>query len=306
MTNVIKPRSRMRRKSHVRFCRRVRRGTLSDLVIKMIFGDKRHPRILIHFLNSVIRPQSPITSIDIRQTELSKDLVSQKGVRLDIVATTESNEIISIEMQKGREPHMVARSLFYWSKLFSGQLEVSESYKNLHRTISINILDFKLFEQDKRFWRKAILLDKETNEQLTDLLELHFIELGKMKEMREDSPITFWIEFFKDPYSEKVKKLCEYVPEIKEAKEVYERAKSDPEAQELIRLREKGLRDYISGLENAHEEGREEGIAIGEERGIEQKTREAALNMKTDGLPDAIIAKYLGITEDELKKLLNA
>ena len=44
-------------------------------------------------------------------------------------------------MQKGREPHMVARSLFYWSKLSSGQLEVSESYKNLHRTISINILD---------------------------------------------------------------------------------------------------------------------------------------------------------------------
>ena len=84
-------------------------------------------------------------------------------------------------MQKGRESHIVARSLFYWSKLFSGQLEVSESYKNLHRTISINILDFKLFEKDKRFWRKAVLLDKETNEQLTDFLELHFIELGKMK-----------------------------------------------------------------------------------------------------------------------------
>ncbi len=281
----------------------------NDIIFKMIFGDKRHPRILIHFLNSVIRPQSPITSIDIRQTELSKDLVSQKGVRLDIVATTESNEIISIEMQKGREPHMVARSLFYWSKLFSGQLEVSESYKNLHRTISINILDFKLFEQDKRFWRKAVLLDKETNEQLTDLLELHFIELGKMKEMREDNPITFWIEFFKDPYSEKVKKLCEYVPEIKEAKEVYERAKSDPEAQELIRLREKGLRDYISGLENAHDQGREvgreEGIAIGEERGIEQKTREAALNMDAEGFDIKIIAKCLGISVAKVKELLS-
>ena len=247
----------------------------NDVIFKMIFGDKRHPRILIHFLNSVIRPDSPITSIDIKQTELSKDLVSQKGVRLDIVATTENNEIISIEMQKGREPHMVARSLFYWSKLFSGQLEVSESYKNLHRTISINILDFKLFEKDKRFWRKAVLLDKETNEELTDLLELHFIELGKMKEMREDSPITFWIEFFKDPYSEKVKELCEYVPEIKEAKEVFEKAKADPEAQELIRLREKGLRDYISGLENAHDQGREEGI--------ESERKKNALNMKAEG-----------------------
>ena len=279
----------------------------NDVIFKMIFGDKRHPRILIHFLNSVIRPDSPITSIDIKQTELSKDLVSQKGVRLDIVATTENNEIISIEMQKGREPHMVARSLFYWSKLFSGQLEVSESYKNLHRTISINILDFKLFEKDKRFWRKAVLLDKETNEELTDLLELHFIELGKMKEMREDSPITFWIEFFKDPYSEKVKELCEYVPEIKEAKEakeVFEKAKADPEAQELIRLREKGLRDYISGLENAHDKGREEGIAIGEERGIESERKKNALNMKAKGLDSSFITKCLGISETKVEEFL--
>ena len=265
----------------------------NDVIFKMIFGDKRHPRILIHFLNSVIRPDSPITSIDIKQTELSKDLVSQKGVRLDIVATTESGEIISIEMQKGREPHMVARSLFYWSKLFSGQLEVSESYENLHRTISINILDFKLFEKDKRFWRKIVLLDKETNEQLTDLLELHFIELGKMKEMREDSPITFWIEFFKDPYSEKVKKLCEYVPEIKEAKEVYERAKSDPEAQELMRIREKATRDFASAIHGAKDEG------------IEQKTREAAQNMKAKGLDNSFIAECLGISEEKLKELLS-
>ena len=297
MTNDTPSRSRMRRKSHVRFCSRVRRSNPSDLGN----GDKRHPRILIHFLNSVIRPNFPITSIDIKQTELSKDLVSQKGVRLDIVATTENNEIISIEMQKSREPHMVARSLFYWSKLFSGQLEVSESYKDLHRTISINILDFKLFEKDKRFWRKAVLLDKETNEELTDLLELHFIELGKMKEMREDSPITFWIEFFKDPYSEKVKELCEYVPEIKEAKEVFEKAKADPEAQELIRLREKGLRDYISGLENAHDQGREEG----REEGIESERRKNALNMKAKGLDSSFIAECLGISEAKVEELIS-
>ena len=39
--------------------------------------------------------------------------------------------------------------------------------------------------------------------------------------MRADSPITFWVEFFKNPYSEKVRKLCEYVPEIKEAETLF-------------------------------------------------------------------------------------
>ncbi len=67
-----------------------------------------------------------------------------------------------------------------------------------------------------------------------------------------------------------------------------------------MRIREKGLRDYLSGLDNAKEEGREAGIA----EGIEQKTREAALNMKAEGFNDKIIAKCLGITEQELEELL--
>ena len=57
------------------------------------------------------------------------------------------------------------------------------------------------------------------------------------------------------------------------------------------------MRDYISGLENALDQGREEGI--------EQKTREAAFNMKADGLPNSIIAKYLGISEAKVKELIS-
>lgn len=51
----------------------------------------------------------------------------------------------------------------------------------MHRTISINTLDFTLFEKNKRFQRKVILLDKETKEEITDLLALHFIKLEKHK-----------------------------------------------------------------------------------------------------------------------------
>jgi len=67
--------------------------------------------------------------------------------------------------------------------------------------------------------------------------------------------------------------------------------------------------ERINSIKIAHEEGREEGIAIGEERGreegIEQKTREAALNMKAKGLDNSFIAECLNITETELEKLLN-
>ena len=263
----------------------------NDVMFKIIFGDKRHSRILIHFLNAVIQPESPIVKVDIKPTELTPDTVSQKGVRLDILAISDDGSQINVEMQKSASPHMVARSLFYWSKVFAAQLVVGEKYENLHQTISINILDFKLFEKDERFWKKYAITDLETNERLTDLFELHFIELSKIKEVRKDSPITFWIEFFKNPYSEQVKTLCDYVPEIKEAKEVFERAKVDPAAQELLRVSEKALIDYASDIKTAKDEGREEGIGIGEDR---ERRKNAQ-----------IIAKRFGVSLEEAEKILN-
>lgn len=262
----------------------------NDVMFKIIFGDKRHSRILIHFLNAVIQPKSPIVKVDIKPTELTPDTVSQKGVRLDILAISDDGSQINVEMQKSASPHMVARALFYWSKVFAAQLVVGEKYEDLHQTISINILDFKLFEKDERFWKKYAITDLETNEKLTDLFELHFIELSKIKEVRKDSPITFWIEFFKNPYSEQVKTLCDYVPEIKEAKEVFERAKVDPAAQELLRVREKALIDYASDIKTAEDRGEKRGHKKGKEEGREESAE--------------IIAKHYGIPIEELQKLL--
>ena len=269
----------------------------NDVLFKMIFGDKRHSRILIHFLNSVIKPIHPIKEVEIKKTELTPENISQKGVRLDILATTDNGELVNIEMQKKDEKDMSARALFYWSRIFAGQLEVSEEYHNLRRTISISILDFTLFKDDERFWRKGYIKDEETNEKFTDMLEMHFIELNKMRQVRDESPITFWIEFFKNPYSEKVQALCEFVPEIKEAKEVFEKAKSDPEAQELIRIKEKATRDYASGMAGAKREGREEGR--------EEKTKEAAVNMKAKGFDNKLISECLNISEAEVEELLS-
>ncbi len=66
--------------------------------------------------------------------------------------------------------------------------------------------------------------------------------------IRDEAPITLWMEFLIDPYSEKVKYICEFVPEIREAKEIFEKAKSDPEVQKLIKLQEKATRDHPSDI----------------------------------------------------------
>ncbi|MDR3224411.1 MAG: Rpn family recombination-promoting nuclease/putative transposase, partial [Holosporales bacterium] len=57
-----------------------------DVIFKMIFTDPEHPMVLVHFLNSVIKPKSLIKNIEIKSTELTPEYVEKKGVRLDIVA----------------------------------------------------------------------------------------------------------------------------------------------------------------------------------------------------------------------------
>ncbi|MDR0580689.1 MAG: Rpn family recombination-promoting nuclease/putative transposase [Holosporaceae bacterium] len=272
-----------------------------DVMFRMIFGNPKHSRILIHFLNCVIKPASPIKSVEIKKTELTPEYAMQKGVRLDIVAVTDGGEILNVEMQRKDEKNIAARALFYWSQLFAGQLEVGEKYHQLKRTISINILDFDLFKNDERYWRKGYLKDDVSNEKFTDLLEMHFLELGKMRQVEDKSPVTFWIEFFKNPYSEKIASLCKFVPEIQEAKAVFEKAKSDPEAQELMRIREKGLRDYYNDISCA----KEEGIAIGEEKGEQKKARETAVKLLAMGLRLEQIATATGLSIDEIVRLGN-
>lgn len=274
-----------------------------DLMFKLIFGNPNHPRILIHFLNCLIKGKSKIESIEILKNELTPDYVGLKGSRLDVVAKTADGELINIEIQRRDEGNMTARSLFYWSKLFSGQLNISEDYKHLKRTISINILDFVLFKEDERFWRKNFITDTETNTKLTNLLELHFIELNKMKEVREESPLTFWIEFLQNPYSERVQELCKFVPEIKEAKKVFEQVQSDPEARELYRVREKAVRDQVNAINTALEEGKAQGLEEGEVKGNQEEKLAIARNLLEQGIGLETISKATGLTEKQIREL---
>ena len=265
----------------------------NDVMFKIIFGNQKNSRILIHFLNSVIQTKSPIAQVHINQTELSRDLVAQKGVRLDILATTSDGTQINVEMQKNVDPNMISRALFYWAKVYSDAMDSSENYSILKRTISINILDFILLKDEENFWNKYIITNAKNHRQLTDVFEMHFIELRKLENIDKNNPLTFWGEFFKDPNSEQVRKLCNTVPEIQEAKDVFEKAKTSSDARELLRIREKAKLDYASDIKTAKDEGREE------------ERRKNALAMKAEGFDNAVIARCLKISEAEVAKLLN-
>jgi predicted transposase/invertase (TIGR01784 family) len=108
---------------------------------------------------------------------------------------------------------------------------------------------------------------------------------------------------------------------MKEAKEIFERAKLDPEAQETMRVYEKAAYDYGNDVSAAKAEGLAEGEAIGVEKGeaigldkgrVEgleegkhEKARETAARMLSKGMLVEDISDITGLSLKEVQRLKN-
>ncbi|MFR1851310.1 MAG: Rpn family recombination-promoting nuclease/putative transposase [Clostridium sp.] len=276
-----------------------------DFVFKNIFGSEKHPNILISFLNATLKPKDLITAVEIKNTDLNKGYIEDKFSRLDVKATTSNNEIINIEIQLKNEYNMIKRSLFYWSKLYSEQLNEGEDYSVLKRTICINILNFK-YLKTRKFHSGYRLKEIYSNEELTDVAEIHFIEIPKLEEGTDEKDmLVAWIEFLKNPESEKVRSLEMSIDEIREAKDELIRMSNDDTQRELYEMRAKTLKDKISALNEAERKGIKKGRQEGIKEGEKSKAIEIAKSLINIGLDKETISKSTGLTLSEIEKLID-
>ena len=280
--------------------RREKMSNHLDLVVKRIFGNENNPRILISFLNAVIKPKDLIETVQIMNNDIDKESIEDKFSRLDIKAKTNKNELINIEIQIKDEHNMVKRSLYYWSKMFESQLTEGKKYDTLAKTICINILNFKCLKT-KEAHSIYRLKEINTNEELTDLQEIHFIELPKLPKNEEIKDVfDAWMEFIENPISNKLEKAEMTIQEIKEAKNELLRLSANDKERMKYEDRKAALLDKVSALENAEEKGIEIGKGIGEKN----KAIEVAKNLIEAGVDIEIIIKSTGLESIEIEKLL--
>lgn len=281
-----------------------------DFVFKRLFGAEESKDSLISLLNAIIKSDSPIKDIELKSPDLEKQHIGDKFCRLDIKAKTDKGDIINVEIQVRDEYNMVQRTLYYWSKLYSDQLGESEKYKNLARTVCINILNFKLLDND-RYHNTYRLKEVTTNEELTDIEEIHFIELPKSKQIKSEEvnnidSLLKWIEFIKEPESEAVKILELTDESIRKAKNQLYKLSLDKKTIEQYRIREKAMYDEISALENSREKGLKEGVEIGRKEGEvigELNAKKKLAKSLLDVLDIETIAQKTGLSIEEIKRL---
>ncbi|MDC4242388.1 MULTISPECIES: Rpn family recombination-promoting nuclease/putative transposase [Bacillota] len=270
-----------------------------DFVFKKIFGTEKNKPILINFLNAVIKPTTPIKDVEIKNNDIDKDFIEDKFSRLDVKATTSNKEHINIEIQVKNEYNMIQRTLYYWSKMYSEQIQNRDNYSKLERTVCINILNFKYLKNDK-YHNAYRLKEISSNEELTDLQEIHFIELPKFNEIgnkeyvenvEKMDALEKWLEFLVEPESNTVRQLELSNEEIKLAKSELYRLSMDSKEREQYNMREKAIYDRISALENAEAKGKRE------------SKLEVVKESLSQGLEISLISKITGLSEEEILKI---
>uniref|UniRef100_UPI003AF0CA07 Rpn family recombination-promoting nuclease/putative transposase n=1 Tax=Cetobacterium sp. TaxID=2071632 RepID=UPI003AF0CA07 len=206
------------------------------------------------------------------------------------------------EMQRADERNMVKRSLYYWSKTYISEYTGKGAYANLPRTICINVLDFILLDEE-RFHNKYLIQNANNNNLLTDTLELHFIEIPKMKDIDESDLLSIWVGFLEDPNNEKVIYLERKIEELQEAKEELARISRDPKEAENYRMRENARNDRLNALLSAEEKGLKKGIQQGLTEGERKAKLEIAKSSLKNGLSVDIVSQITGLSLEEIKNL---
>ncbi len=86
-------------------------------------------------------------------------------------------------------------------------------------------------------------------------------------------------------------------PEIKKATNILELMSKSEEDRNLYEARQLQLRDIMTGLEEAREEGME--------KGAYNKAKEMAIELLNDGVEIALVAKYTKLTRHQIKEIKN-
>ena len=176
-----------------------------DFAFKEIMAN---PKALKGFLSAVldIAPEE-IKSTELKNTNLRKIHEDEKQGILDVRLVMNNEKEIDIEIQLSYMATWADRSVFYVSKMLVEQVNINKRYSNIKKCIGINILDFNYISEEKRFHTIYHIHEDTSHRVYTDVMEWHLIELPKLPEETDDTPLDKWTRFLKAERREEFKMI---------------------------------------------------------------------------------------------------
>lgn len=229
-----------------------------DYVFKLLFGDINHKDRLISLLSSLIKiPIEKFKGIEILNTELPKLFEEDKKGILDIRAKMSDGKQIDIEIQVLPTKYMPERTLYYWSKMYTMQAKKGDSYKELKKCITINIVDYE-FLPVKKMHTCYHLVEDDTGHKLTDVIEVHFCELKKLRRDNEicdlNDPSVNWLRFIGAKTKGEMEMVAHNNEMIKDAFDYLQVISKDEQKRLAYEARQMFLMDQKTREEEARDE----------------------------------------------------
>jgi predicted transposase/invertase (TIGR01784 family) len=285
-----------------------------DVLFKFIFGAEERKHVTLDFLNAVLslEDEQELKDIHFLDRELVPESDEAKLSRLDIYGVTDDGSQVDIEVQIVNRKNMEKRTLYYWSRMYQS-LERGEEYIDLHRAITINVLDFNLLPQNDPHACYGVY-NMETGHRLTDNLEIHFLEVPKwqVKSIKEMKRLDRWLGYLSKKLNDEEREvLAMEEKSIRDAMEAEKFFTQDDIKRWEYEHREDALRDYRSDMRASREEGRAEGRlegrlegrVEGKEEGKLEGVKATALEMLKNEIDIDLIVKCTKMSTGEIHEL---
>ena len=263
-----------------------------DILFKNTFYHKKLTIDLLNSFFSYLKQDKKILDVRISKDKslygLNRDNKINYG---DIIAFLNTNEIVSIEMYTAFDKEEFNKSVTYLSKLYSNQLKRGQKYIQAKKVISINFMSGNYHKEnedlvnDYSFIRR---IDCPSNKD--ECMEMYLVRLDLVKNIvynKTNERLVRWLKFMNTQSYEEMK-------QIGKDDEVMEQA-----IKYIDEFLEKEGTTFQDKIDYEKVKSFDDGLMKGEKAGI-MKT---AKKMFKDGLNINSIAKYTGLSKEEIENL---
>ena len=281
-------------------------GMRNDYMCKAVL--QKAPEVLKHLVAALMEMDvKDILSCELlNPIELGKDIGSKDCV-LDVKLCMNSDRIINLEIQMYKMDYWPERSLLYWSRAFD-ELKEGEDYSKLKPTYQIGILNHTLFEDNPEFYAEYVLMSKRTGKVYTDRMSIRVLDISRIdKAGAEDKELVRWAKIFRAETMRELEQLAGKEEVLQSMVMKIKELSYDEKIRQQCEAREKYEKTILTQYRAGERKGRAQGMELGMARGLEQGRAEGkadiAQKMKQDGLDIEFIARYTGISEEQIREL---
>ena len=284
----------------------------TDFGFKKLFGTELNKDLLISFLNALFNDEKRIIQdVQYLNAEQLGDGYGDRRAVFDVYCITEDGSRFIVEMQKAEQEYFKDRSIYYATAPIREQAPKGKWDYHLEGVYTIGVLNF-VFPNNEypadSYIHEVKLKDTEDNHIFYDKLTFVYLEMPKFNK-REDELVTMfdkWMFALRN-----LSRLLERPQALQERifKRLFEQAEIaqfTPEERREYAESVKDYWDYYSTMKTAHKKGKAEGLAEGEAKGRAEgradALKEYACRMKADGMAVEMIAKYTGLSAEEIEQ----